>query len=72
MSEITMLSRLLLRYTITIERRRGSTTNSDDVIRLTTWDPWLDTTTVYEGSLGAGVSALVVRAYANYRGEHES
>lgn len=65
-----MLGKLLAQYVVTIERL-PATTNTDTRIRLTTWDARLDTTTVYEGSTGQGVSALVVRAYAEYVAEYE-
>ncbi len=63
MSEITMLSRMLAHYEITVSRH-------GEGIQLSTWDARLDTTTQYTGERGPGVSALIVRAYADYCAEY--
>lgn len=66
MSEVSMLSRMLGRYRLTFDLIEG------DRLRLVVWDARLDTDIVYLVGREQGASALIVKAYADYRAEYES
>ena len=63
MTETTMLSAMLKQWALTFSR-------SGNNLRLEVWDARHDTTSLYTCDTSLGASALIVRAYADFKAEY--